>query len=231
MSRAKSSTTSHRTRAAPAHAHVGAYDRVAGRGAERLAGLSDGVFAFAMTVMVLEVRIPPTADVRSEATLLAALSGLGPHLLVYLMSFLTLGIFWLAQQSELSQLASADRDVSWVHLAFLAMVAVIPFSTALLAAFITYRTPLLVYWANLVALGVCLHTAWWIAERRGLLKHDMPAGYSRAIMRRGYVAQSLYAVGAALCVFSAYASIVFIIAVQLNFALAVARIFPRRMPA
>ena len=71
------------------------YNRVAGQNAERLAALSDGVFAVAMTLLVLDLHAPVAETVRSEQGLWYALQPLGPRLLMYAMSFLTLGIFWV----------------------------------------------------------------------------------------------------------------------------------------
>jgi uncharacterized membrane protein len=75
--------------------------------------------------------------------LLAALGELAPRLMIYLMSFLTLGIFWVGQQTQLSHFARSDRHLTWIHLAFLFTISLMPFSTALMAEFITLRTALL----------------------------------------------------------------------------------------
>ena len=73
---------------------------------------------------------------------------------MYLMSFLTLGIFWNGQQTQLNYFERVDRDLSWIHLAFLVFITLLPFSTQLLAEFIQYRTALLVYWFNILVPGV-----------------------------------------------------------------------------
>jgi uncharacterized membrane protein len=87
------------------------YNRIAGQSVERLAALSDGVFAVAMTLLVLDLRAP----------------------------FMTLGIFWVGQQTQLNHLTRSDRSLSWMHILFLFAVSMTPFSTMLLAGFIAYR--------------------------------------------------------------------------------------------
>src|SRR5712691_7753473 len=129
------------------------YNRIAGQSVERLAALSDGIFAVAMTLMVLDLRVPAAEAVRSEHDLWRALETLSPRLVMYLMSFLTLGIFWVGQQTQLNHLARSDRSLSWIHIAFLFAVSVTPFSTTLLAEFTTYRVALLAYWVNILVLG------------------------------------------------------------------------------
>src|SRR5256885_1966401 len=82
-------------------------------------------------------------SIRSEHGLWHALGDLSPRLLAYFMSFLTLGIFWVGQQTQLSQFARGNRDLAWIHLTFLLAVSLMPFSTGLLAEFITYRIALI----------------------------------------------------------------------------------------
>ena len=74
------------------------YNRIAGQSVERLAALSDGVFAVAMTLLVLDLRVPVIEAVHSEHDLWHGLAALSPRLLMYMMSFMTLGIFWIGQQ-------------------------------------------------------------------------------------------------------------------------------------
>ncbi len=144
-----------------------------------------------MTLIVLDIRVPPETVVHSEADLGRALLALSPRIVMYLMSFLTLGIFWVGQQTQLNYLARADRDLAWIHIAFLAGVATMPFSTMLLAEFITYRTAMLVYWVNLLLLGATLYWSWRHARHADLIKPDAPAGIDQAIERRIIIAQSL----------------------------------------
>src|SRR5580658_7314443 len=125
------------------------YNQIAGQSVERLAALSDGIFAVAMTLLVLDLRVPAAEAIHSEHDLWHALVVLSPRLVMYMMSFLTLGIFWIGQQTQLNHLARSDRSLSWIHLAFLFLVSMTPFSTALLAEFVRYRPALLVYWLNI----------------------------------------------------------------------------------
>ena len=77
------------------------YDRIAGQSVERLAALSDGIFGVAMTLLLLELHVPAKEFIHSEADLWHALARLAPQLVVYLMSFITLGIFWVGQQTQI----------------------------------------------------------------------------------------------------------------------------------
>ena len=195
------------------------YNAVAGQSRERLEALSDGIFAFAMTLLVLDLRVPAIEGIHDERQLLAALAALAPNVVTWLMSFMTLGIFWVGQQTQLDQLERTDRGFTWIHFVFLACVTLVPFSTKLLSAFITYRSALILYWLNILALGVMVVWSWRAARHRGLLKPGAEK-LDRAVMSRVVIAQALYAAGAALCLINTYWSIGFIVLVQLNYAIA-----------
>ena len=196
------------------------YNQIAGRSLERLAALSDGIFAVAMTLLVLDLRAPAAEAIHSEHALWRALVVLGPRFLMYAMSFMTLGIFWVGQQTQLNHLSHSDRSLTWIHLAFLAVVSITPFSTAFFAEFTHYRVALLVYWVNLLLLGVTLYLSWNCALGARLVKPDLPYEVSAAIKRRIVIAQSQYAFGVLLCVVNTYWSIGCIILVQLYYAVA-----------
>ena len=197
-----------------------AYNQVTSYSVERLAALSDGIFAVAMTLLVLELHGPAKESIHSEGDLWNALCAMMPQIVTWLMSFLTLGIFWSGQQVQLNEFERSDRHLAWIHLAFLSAISVMPFSTRLLADYIGFKTALLCYWVNIAAPGAILFASWRYARGAGLVRKGMTAEICRAVERRIVVAQSLYAVGAALCVVNDYASIGFIVLAQLNFALA-----------
>ncbi|AXC14440.1 Integral membrane protein [Acidisarcina polymorpha] len=196
------------------------YNQIQGQSLERLAALSDGIFAVAMTLLVLDLHVPSMEAVHSEPQLRAALMALYPQFISYLMSFLTLGIFWAGQQTQFNYLVRGNRDLAWIHIAFLFAISGMPFSTRLLAEFIIYRTALLLYWCNILTLGLILYASWRYANRAGLVKEDVPMEIRRAVRRRILVAQGLYALGASLCLVNTYWSIGFIVLIQLNYAIA-----------
>jgi uncharacterized membrane protein len=203
------------------------YRQIAGASVERLSALSDGIFAVAMTLLVLGLSVRSVAALHGSERKFwdDVLGPLWPHLLTYLMSFLTLGVFWVGQQTQLHHLRRTNRDLSWIHLVFLLFVSLMPFSTVLVADYITYRLAIVVYWLNIALLGAVLFAGQWYANRAGMFKDDVTAEVVAAMRRRIAVYQALYAAGVLLSVVSTYASIGFIVAVQLN-----AAIMPRIWP-
>ena len=194
------------------------YSGIAGHSIERLAALSDGIFAVAMTLLVLDLHTPIRDAIHSEQELWGALAAMSPQLIAYLMSFLTLGIFWNGQQAQLNHLQRSNWHLTWIHIAFLFTVSLTPFSTRLLAEFITWRTALLWYWINILLGGSALFLSWRCAVKSGLIRSETPPEVTQAIHRRIWVAQALYAAGASLCLVNTYVSIAVIVLIQLNFA-------------
>lgn len=169
-----------------------------------------------MTLLVLDLRLPLSAEIHAEADLWRVLIALSPRLITYLMSFMTLGIFWLAQQAQLSSFARSDRDLAWIHIGFLLAVSIMPFSTGLLAEFITYRLAIACYWLNLLLLGIMLFASVRYAWRAKLMREGATAELRATHERRIIIYQVLYAVAALLCLFNTYLSIAFIVLLQLN---------------
>jgi uncharacterized membrane protein len=205
------------------------YDQIAGQSAERLAALSDGLFGVAMTLLLLDVHLPAAADIAGatsdarEWQLLLHLRDLLPEVAIYLMSFLTLGIFWVGQQTVLNHVERSSRHMTWIHLGFLFAVTLVPLTTRLLVDFDTYRSAILAYWLNIVLLGGLLYGSFGYALRARLFVPEFTYEMQVAVCNRIIIGQSLYAVGAALCFFSTYLSIGFIVLVQLNYVLAPAQ--------
>lgn len=208
-----------------------AHVRLRDRSLDRLAALADGVFAFALTLIIFEIGVPSSAKIGSDAQLWTALTGLLPHFMMFFLSVLTLGILWNAQQVQLSSVDHADREYTWLSLAYLTAAATMPFSTALLGEFITLRLALAVYWLNLFVFGMVMLLSWRYLRRAGLLHKDA-SGVAASTTRRILAAQSLYAIGALLGFVSTYVGIALIVLVQVYFAILVdSRILLRLLSA
>ena len=208
-----------------------AYNRIAAGDVGRIAALSDGVFAVAVTLLVLDIHPPEAAAIHSERELWAALLALGPRALSWALSVMTLGIFWVGQQTQLNQLERADRDFTWASYLFLASISALPFSTRVLADFFEFRTAVALYWANILLCGATIYLTWALAVRRKLVRADCPPATNRAIRRRIVVAQSLYFAGALIGLVHTLLGVAFIIAVQLNYAVAPVRDWARKSGA
>jgi uncharacterized membrane protein len=195
---------------------------LSGTNPDRLSSISDGIFSVGMTLLVLGLVVPAAKDASTtEAQLWDVLRGLAPHVLVYTMSFATLGIFWLGQGTQLGRLARSDRSYMWIHLVFLFSVTLVPFSTALLANYYWLKIALLEYWLNIVLLGGTLLWGLLYGLRANLFREEGRGEMAHLMRGRILIAQALYAAATALClVFPTWVSIALIVLIQLNYVLA-----------
>jgi uncharacterized membrane protein len=197
------------------------YSELVGTDVGRLLAISDGIFAVGMTLLVLNLSVPALGSTGTETGLLLALARLAPSMLIYSMSFVTLGIFWFGQGAQLGQLARSDRNYTWFNLGFLLAVTMIPFSTGLLAHNPTLRVALVEYWLNIVVMGLFLFAGLEYAHRAHLFQAATEREAVHLIRGRFWIAQALYAAATALClVFPTWVSIGLIILIQLNYVFA-----------
>ena len=198
------------------------YNQIAGQRIQRIEAISDGIFAVALTLLVLDIKVPISAAIKTEGDLFNTLCSLMPKFLSYFLSFMTMGIFWTGQTTQFNYIEKYDRNLNWISLFFLLFVTLLPFTTSFLSEHIQFRLSIAIYWFNIFALGILLLIHWNYAYRHNYinLKGEEKIVTNKAVKRRVIIAQSLYAFGALLCFINIYLSIGFIIAVQLNYAFA-----------
>lgn len=196
------------------------YNSIAGKSTERIIAISDGVFAVALTLLVLEIRIPAQNELHSEQDLIQLFISLAPKFLVYFLAFMTAGIFWMGHSAQYKNIDDSDRNLSWINLIFLLSVTLLPFSTAFLGDYITFKFSILIYWLNIFLMGILLYINWLYASKKGFIAKEKFSLVDTAIRSRIIIAQTLYFVGFLLCFINNYTSIAFIIVVQANYAFA-----------
>ena len=155
----------------------------------RIEALTDGVFAVAMTLLVLDIKVPEPQQSEGVADLPVRLLALWPKLLSYAISFVILGVYWVGHHIQLSFIRRADRPLLWINVLFLLWVALVPFSTALLSEYSKTRVAIAIYGANLIAIGLTLALHWWYATAgRRHVEPDIHSGLVRAAMARTLMA-------------------------------------------
>ncbi len=127
-------------------------------GTNRIEAFSDGVFAIAITLLVLELRVPDAP----AGHLAEALLHQWPAYASYVVSFLIIGIIWVNHHAMFQHIVKADRTLVFLNLLLLLCVSFIPFPTALLADFFhagaDQYVAAVVYSTTMTAMGVALST-------------------------------------------------------------------------
>jgi uncharacterized membrane protein len=160
----------------------------------RVEAFSDGVMAIAITLLILEVKVP------HEGPLLPALGRLWPSYLAYLASFFTIGVIWLNHHAFFGRVRRIDHALAWCNLALLLGVSFLPFPTAVLAEHVVHGG-----WDARIAaafyglVGVLMTIPWvlmWrrLARRPSLMEPGFEAAFARAEGRRAWVGVVVYAV-------------------------------------
>ena len=188
----------------------------------RLETFSDGVFAIAITLLVLEIRVPHVEETES---LLVALLGLWPSYVGYAVSFLQIGVIWANHHNRFRLLERSDHVLLFLNILFLMCVAFIPFPTALLAEYIQgsegeRQTAIAVYSGTLAVTGIFFTLLWLYAARDyRLVNRNLDSRLLRAMTRRYLIGATLYIVAFAIAFVSALASLVLIVGLALLFVL------------
>jgi uncharacterized membrane protein len=133
-------------------------------GTARFEAFSDGVFAIAATLLVLEFSAKPGSDLGSE------LLHLWPSYLAYVTSFLTIGIIWMNHHHTVSLLGRTDRTMLFINILLLLTIAFLPFPTKLVAQNLNSghageQAAALAYAATFVLMAA-LHLVWWGYARK-----------------------------------------------------------------
>src|SRR5262245_52464803 len=136
----------------------------------RLNALSDGVFAIALTILVLDIRIP---DNTSVGDLSAMLVGLAPKLVIYLISFIVIGGAWGSHQRMLSQIRRGDGLLVWFNLLSLLFVTLVPASAALLGRFPGEFIAIVCFAADVILIQLTALWLWRHASKYGLLNASL----------------------------------------------------------
>ena len=138
----------------------------------RTEAFSDGVFAIAATLLVLELKVPHVEPGELGGTLL----GNWPSYATYVVSFLVIGIIWVNHHAVLERIRKVDRPLLFLNLVFLMAVAVIPFPTALLADYLKAghdeHLAAAVYGGSMTLMGVTFGSIWTYAVLSGDLLHE-----------------------------------------------------------
>ena len=142
---------------------------------DRMLALSDGVFAFAITLLVLDLVVPTLGD---GGDIIEALLSGWPGYLVYLISFATIGAIWLAHTAITDHLDHTNSTFIRLNLLVLLFVSFLPYPTRFLSTFIYSERPervaLALYGCAVLLLTGLLWTLWQYANRAGLFASDVP---------------------------------------------------------
>lgn len=182
-------------------------------GTTRLETFSDGVFAIAATLLVLEFSVGGA----SGPQLGHELRHLWPSYLAYVTSFLTIGIIWINHHYCVQTIARSDRTFLFLNLLLLLTVGFLPFPTKLVAQYLQKpgeQDAVYAYAATFVVMSI-IYNSWWryASTGRRLIRDSVPDSAVRAISRAFNPGVPMYAIVLLIAVFSPLASVILTFAI------------------
>lgn len=137
-------------------------------GLERIVFFSDAVFAIAVTLLALELRIPAIEGSLTDGELTQALISIWPRYLGYGIGFMTIGILWMSHHRKFRLIQRYDRNLMWLNLVFLMFIAFIPFPTSVISEYGNRAST--VFYAIVVSLAsITSFFLWWYASHQNRL--------------------------------------------------------------
>ncbi|HZD65199.1 MAG TPA: TMEM175 family protein [Acidimicrobiales bacterium] len=140
----------------------------------RLVAFSDGVFAIAITLLVLQLKVPPIADATSAGDLARALGAMSGQFGTYVITFGIIGLYWFAHHRMFDHIVRHDQGLGWLNMASLLTVAALPFTADLLAQYPNNATATVFYATNLALTSLSFLLIGLYARARGYYSARTP---------------------------------------------------------
>jgi len=145
-----------------------------GMNIDRVEAFSDGVFAVAVTLLILNLQPPHLQNADSPSLLIEQLLSQWPSYLSYVISFVSIGAVWITHHQMLKYARQVDAGMQTLNLLFLMFITLTPFTTSLLAQYIQQpdklRIALVIYGGTWEGNGICFAGLWAYMRRMKLLK-------------------------------------------------------------
>jgi uncharacterized membrane protein len=145
---------------------------------DRVKAFTDGVIAIIITILVLEIGVPPNL---SDQSLIEALNETWPELVAWVISFLIVGMYWVWHRDLFNQMHVVNRHVVWLNLLFLLPLALVPFAASVLGEYPDEAIGLHVYGAILVVTAFARWVLYAYVTRRPELLYDPPTTRHRQV--------------------------------------------------
>ncbi len=194
----------------------------------RLEAFSDGVFAIAITLLILEIKVPTGAETQ-EHGLWHALLERWPSYVGYAVSFVTIGIMWVNHHALFTYIRRVDRALLLANLLLLMTISFLPYPTAVLAEHLPdadSRTPAAVFYGGtLVVIAISFNVLWWAGRgRRRLIGADAHPEGMRTITFRYGMGPLSYGIATAVALVNVWASLAIHFGLALLYALSERRV-------
>ena len=172
-------------------------------GLERLVFFSDAVFAIAITLLALEIRLPETDKLLNNYELSVQLVAMWHEYLAYLISFLVIGTFWISHHRKYRYIKRYDDRLLFLNLLMLMTIAFIPFPSSIISKY-PDRSATIFYASTMATVGLLLAGTWWYASHNNrLIDPDLDAKQRRRQFIAPLLTSAIFLLSIGIAFFSA----------------------------
>jgi uncharacterized membrane protein len=183
----------------------------------RVETLTDGIFAIAMTLLVLGIEVPQIANPPSLNTLLVSLY---PDIILYVLAFLALAVFWVLHHQMFHYIRCLDAFMLWLNIIWLLFVGLMPFTSNLADSYYDQWMAQVVFGMNVVIISLLVLAQWTHVTRNArLLNPGTDEAMMKFEMKRGELVTGIALLGTILALFSIFPGVALYFLIPLTFAL------------
>jgi uncharacterized membrane protein len=184
----------------------------------RVDALTDGVFAIACTLLVIDLKIPDIPEQHTQAQVIDSLMKVAPSFVAFTISFFTILIYWINHDGLSKAITHFNHRLSWLNILLLFFIVLVPFPTRFIAEYPREFVAVEFYGLTMFLLGVTANLMfWYMAFKVDLLDHRITKATRRSVMKKFLFGPSLYLFSVIAGFFNIYISLAIYVVVPIIF--------------
>lgn len=140
---------------------------------DRMSTLIDGIFAIAMTLLILSIEVPRLSGQISDTLIQTSLYAIISPFTSFVLSFILLAMFWTINHTQMHYIEKVDKGFLWINIIWLLFIVMVPFSTEISGMYSKFIIPKLIFNLNLLAVAVLLYLSIYYADMKGLVSEKI----------------------------------------------------------
>jgi uncharacterized membrane protein len=178
-------------------------------GKETIRAFSDGIFTIAITLLVLEVRLPEIPSAEIDARFMESIAAIGPKILGFTLSFFIIAMYWLSYHRIFRFIRETDRPLVGWNILFLFFIVLMPFPTYLIGLYGDHRSIVMFYAANVAVTSAILALIWRHASTDHLLiDPGLDDGVIRFLWMRSLIPVGVFLSSIVIAIFSPFLAMI-----------------------
>lgn len=183
----------------------------------RIETLADGIFAIAMTLLVLGISVPNLPSSTDPQVFSAYIFSIIPEIFVYILSFILLAVFWL-NHHVFFVIKKSDITLLWINIFFLMSIAIVPFTTSLIGKYGKFQLSVLLFDLNMLIIGILFYSIFAYAASHDFIADSVKKN-SKIIQRSNLILPTLAMIAIIISFFNPILSVFIFFLLPITFTL------------